>query len=178
MGREIRRVPPNWVHPTREHIRFKNGRLQYVTEHQPMHERSYAKDAAEWQAECAKWAAGTHENFAKYGADHPFYWEWDGNPPDKDYYVPYDSDALGDDAWYQLYQTVSEGSPISPPFATQQELIDHLATIGDDWDGPWARANAERFVLGTGWAPSMIIQNGQIITARDGGLDALETPTP
>jgi len=79
--------------------------------------------------------------------------------------------------WFQAYETVSEGTPVTPPFATQEELIDYLATRGDFWDqhrgeGPWPRENARKFVLGSGWAPSMIVTTGpagvDIKTARDG----------
>jgi hypothetical protein len=61
------------------------------------------------------------------------------------------------DGW-QVWETVSEGSPITPVFASANELVDHLATTGTTWDvkrgdGPWRRSAAEAFVS-AGWAPS------------------------
>lgn len=57
---------------------------------------------------------------------------------------------------YQVWETVSEGSPISPVFATPQELANHMSTTrwgGDEGSSPetWLR-----FILGPGWAPSMM----------------------
>lgn len=60
-------------------------------------------------------------------------------------------------AW-QVWETVSEGSPVTPAFATAEELIEHLVSNGDAWDknrgkGGWDRAHAEQFVQ-DGWQPS------------------------
>lgn len=61
---------------------------------------------------------------------------------------------------YQLWETVSEGSPVSPPFATPEELASWLVmndtsvtkdTTYDQW---------MKFINGPGWAPSAIIVNG------------------
>jgi hypothetical protein len=50
--------------------------------------------------------------------------------PNPDHYMPtFDGDDLG----WCLYETVSEGTPVTPVFATAAELIDHLATVGQDW---------------------------------------------
>lgn len=48
--------------------------------------------------------------------------EWEGEGP-----------PTGDG--YQLWQTVSEGGPVSPVFATPQELADWIRTEGSDLDG-------------------------------------------
>lgn len=73
--------------------------------------------------------------------------------------------------WWQVWETVSEGSPVSPPFATPEELIDYLVEGGDawtrdrqatgraSWDRPPSREAATRFVLGTGWVPSVVVQH-------------------
>ena len=64
----------------------------------------------------------------------------------------------------------TEGTPVTPPFATTDELVDYLATRGDFWDqergdGPWDRKSAEEFVK-AGWAPTLIVTGKRIITAR------------
>jgi hypothetical protein len=76
------------------------------------------------------------------------------------------------DGW-QVWETVSEGSPITPVFPTAEALVDHLATVGTLWDqrggdGPWRRSAAESFVS-SGWAPSMVTRGDQVML---GGRDA------
>ncbi|MBK8773042.1 MAG: hypothetical protein IPM06_21790 [Rhizobiales bacterium] len=58
---------------------------------------------------------------------------------------------------YQIWETVSEGSPISPVFATPEELAQHMA--GTRW-GADKGSSVEtwlKFINGPGWAPSMVI---------------------
>jgi hypothetical protein len=57
---------------------------------------------------------------------------------------------------WQMWETVSEGSPITPVFATAEGLVDHLVEHGDrPGRGGWRREAAESFVA-AGWAPSFI----------------------
>lgn len=151
MGREIRRVPPNWQHPLDE-----RGRLQ------PMYDRTFADAAEEWKLEFEKWEAG--ECHCSADGTKLEVWEWIGNPPDRKYYRPFSDEEA---TWYQLWETVTEGTSVSPPFATLEELAAHLAKFGDDWDlkrgtGGWGMAVATRFVQ-TGWAPTLTIG-----TSKDG----------
>lgn len=66
--------------------------------------------------------------------------------------------------WWQVWETVSEGSPVTPAFETPEELIDYLVENGDGGYGPApSREAASRFVLGSGWVPSgMVGPNGMI----------------
>lgn len=83
------------------------------------------------------------------------------------------------DGW-QVWETVSEGSPITPVFPTAAALVDHLSTVGTTWDqrsyswspakGPWRREAAEAFVA-SGWAPSFIAFGGHG-PLLDGARDA------
>lgn len=59
-------------------------------------------------------------------------------------------------AGYQIWETVSEGSPISPVFATPEQLAAHMATTrwGADEGTPYETWLA--FIRGPGWAPSMV----------------------
>lgn len=169
MGREIRMVPANWEHPTatRTYGYQEPG-------YQPMFDRTFAEAAAEWLADLAKWEAGERPSYfdaAKHPADLK-HWEYDGGPPDREYYRPWSDDEA---IWFQVWETVSEGTPVSPPFATREELIDYLAANGDFWDqkrgdGPWSRESAERFVA-MGWAPSMMMvqsaAGSEIVASRD-----------
>ena len=72
---------------------------------------------------------------------------------------------------WQVWETVSEGSPITPVFPTRDGLIDYLVEYGDKWDqkrgdGGWKRENAESFVDAE-WAPSLIGTAGKLRAPRD-----------
>jgi hypothetical protein len=120
MGREVRRVPPHWEHPKNE-----NGRYQ------PMYDRDYLTELNEWWENHQLWLKGEHPH---QNDDDPsterFYAEAEGNPPEVEYYRPFSGEEA---TWYQLYETVSEGTPVSPPFETEDELIDYLTENGDFW---------------------------------------------
>lgn len=170
MGREIRRVIPNWKHPMRE--RFNLLKVKNETSYQPLYNRSYREASEEWRKEFYEWENGERAMYlAKNGEDYE-YWDYSGMPPDKEYYRPdWKPEEM---TWFQVYETVSEGTPVTPPFATRDELVYYLVNNGDFWDqqrgdGGWSRESAESFV-GTGWAPSMIVNTatGEIKTARDG----------
>jgi hypothetical protein len=63
---------------------------------------------------------------------------------------------------YQLWETVSEGSPISPPKATPEALARWLADHGASSFGEQTESYETwlRFIMGPGWAPSAISHNG------------------
>ncbi len=60
---------------------------------------------------------------------------------------------------WQVWETVSEGSPVSPAFATGEELIDWLSSEAAGRE-QCARESAEAFVKGSGWVPSMVAVPG------------------
>lgn len=68
---------------------------------------------------------------------------------------------------YQIWETVSEGSPISPVFATPEELAQHMA------GKPWGADNGSsyetwlHFINGPGCAPSGIIDANGVRTGAD-----------
>jgi hypothetical protein len=79
------------------------------------------------------------------------------------------------DGW-QVWQTVSEGGPVTPVFPTAEALIRHLAEHGDSWDerrgdGGWGMERAAAFV-GFGWAPSGAQINGKWCDSKDVALEA------
>lgn len=82
-------------------------------------------------------------------------WRHDGHKAAHDAWEPTEPPA--GDGW-QVWETVSEGSPVTPVFATRQELVDHLCTPGQRVtlrEGPMARDEAERFVTAE-WVPSFM----------------------
>lgn len=65
---------------------------------------------------------------------------------------------------YQIWETVSEGSPISPVFATPEELARHMA--GTQWgaDKGSSYETWMKFINGPGWAPSMVMDASGVRT--------------
>ncbi len=173
MGRELRRVPPNWEHPKRDE--YNPATQRYEPDYKPLYDRSCEEAWTEWQQAYLEWLTGEHARIAaeygedKYPLDQP-YWSfcrWHGMPPDPEYYRPKWND--GEATWWQVYETVSEGTPVTPPFETREELVEYLIANGDFWDqkrraegssmpgAPWTRKQAEAFVFGDGWAPSLVV---------------------
>lgn len=155
MGREIRRVPAGWEHP-------EDDRGHYI----PLYDRSYNEAAREWLDDCLAWEAGTHASAAEYKAKHPFYWDFDGNPPDRDSYRP---DFTSEPTHYQVYETVSEGTPTSPVFASLEELEAWLIGQGH------SQYAAHRFAT-DGWVPSMVMvrEPSGKVTMSGIGIDAFD----
>lgn len=161
MGREIRMVPPEWTHPKND-----RGRMQ------PMYDRQFENVFAHWLSDFDRIRDDDLTDIERecYTGDGKMALaEWlrdEGIPPDPSYYRPW---KLEDATWVQVWETVSEGTPVTPPFATKNELIDYLVAGGDDWDreirrGGYSREQATAFV-NAGWAPSMVSVDGQIFNA-------------
>lgn len=159
MGREIRMVPANWEHPKQE---------RWPDRFQPMYNRTFEEAAAEWKKEFSDWERGERPDYCSDDSKGLEYWEWNSSPPDRAYYRPWKAEEA---TWFQVWETVSEGTPVTPPFATKEELVDYLVANGDFWDQKrwrdgdrfmqpkkpgYARAAAEAFVDGDGWVPSMV----------------------
>ncbi len=143
MGREIRRVPPGWQHPMEAN--------RYSMEHKPLYDDDFATVAGTWVRDCIAWENGTHDdlqNRPELKQEYPYFWQWSSSPPDAEYYRP--SWTQGEATAYQVYETVSEGTPVSPVFDDLKTLIAWLISQGHS---PTA---ARRFAE-TGWAPSMIM---------------------
>lgn len=57
---------------------------------------------------------------------------------------------------WQLWQTVSEGSPISPVFPTARDLAVWLTTPGANWGKPFGDVESALRFVEAGWAPSLM----------------------
>jgi len=115
MGREVRMVPKDWKHP------MKNGRYVPLLD-------NYKDRIAEWNTGKELWDKGLKDNYK--GGTEPHnnsmtYEEWDGEKPDPKDYMP--DFAEGTTTYYQMYETCSEGTPLSPPMKTPEELARYLA---------------------------------------------------
>lgn len=164
MGREIRRVPAHHDHPRME---------RRPGEYQPTYDREFAPVFNEWLANFDRLRRGDltdleHECYPRGLSD----WLLDeGRPPDSKFYRNY---ALDEATWFQMYETVSEGTPVSPPFATKAELVDYLVVHGDFWSQkrrtpPLTRGQYEAFVEAA-WAPSFVSSGGHLKS----GVEAAE----
>jgi hypothetical protein len=177
MGREIRMVPANWEHPRRScpHSPLQGGcdeaRAHDGECYQPMFDEDFDAALKEWLDGYNLWKKGEYEDQQSYDADTQ-YWDLEGAPPDPAFY----HHGWTSVEWVQMYETVSEGTPVTPPFSTKEELVDYLVEHGDAWDqhrgdGGWERENAERFVS-SGWAPSLMVfkseEKVEIFAPRDG----------
>ena len=130
MGREIRRVDKNWSHPKGE-----NGKYE------PLYDYDFETKMDDWISQYTAWKNGTHPDQDDSNRSIPFH-EWWGSPPYPDTCRP----KFSNPTWYQAYETVSEGTPITPPFETKEELVNYLVNNGDFWGNKWSRYAAEKFV--------------------------------
>ena len=111
MGREVRRVPPDWKHPMGEQ-RFR-----------PLFGRDFATADQEWSAGYAHWQEGFCRNYGPgddwIPHDGGTYSDWDGPRPNPDDFMPQWSEEEA--THFMMYESTSEGTPISPAFATPEE---------------------------------------------------------
>jgi hypothetical protein len=161
MGREIRRVPANWEHPKKE------GSEDY----RPLCDGGFEDSLAEW---IKAWGTWKKTGYAKACKEYPHYvnlgaaaafGDWHGAPPDPSYFAP--DWTKKERTHYQLYETVSEGTPLSPPMPSIKSLARWLAENHRPWGAESRNLTYDEWLrfCGVGWAPSMVMQSGVI---RDG----------
>lgn len=133
MGREIRKVRPDWVHP-------KNcfGLV-------PLFE-GYAEDAKEFE-----------EMAREKGESEAI--EYFGQRPNPDEYMP---DWTPEEAThFQMYENTSEGTPISPVFATPEEVARWCADNGASAFADMTASYEQWLAVARGgWAPSCVVDAG------------------
>ncbi len=142
MGREIRRCPPDWRHP-------KDAAGHYI----PLYDGNYLDACEDWWRRALAWQNRidpTGMERPELFVNCPYYWDWDTMPPDQNSYrerawTPEEATA------YQVYENVSEGTPISPVFATKELMREWLIAQGE-------RPEAVDAFIEGGWAPSMVVR--------------------
>lgn len=98
----------------------------------------------------------------------------EGERPSVEDYMP-DFDVPEDELGWCLYETVSEGTPVTPVFPTPEALIEHLCTVGQDWgQGPMRRASAEQIVR-SGFTMGSMVSVGGTVYRSDMDADILAT---
>lgn len=103
---------------------MSNGRYQ------PMFDRSYSEALAEWTAARDLFAQGKDDlgEPLDEAAKGCTFEGWHGEEPNRAYYRPEWTDA--ERTHYQMYEDTSEGTPISPVFATPEEVARWCADNG------------------------------------------------
>ena len=164
MSRELVMVPPHYEHPRIVVDRWNGPRIVC----RPIFPIIYSVKLAEWEADRDRIARGElDEHEKKYYPTLEKWLEFYAQP-EKEWYLPW---KVEEATWFQLWQTVTEGGPVTPAYETKEELIEYLVKCGDDiydeephWH-PWDRRYAEEFINGPGWKPS-----GSFIVRGDGSV--------
>jgi hypothetical protein len=149
MGREVRRVPADWQHPEYEAWESHTGL-------KPLHDGCMYQSA--------------HDDFIEKLRAEGLQAAVDyfGGAPDANDYMPRWSPEEA--THYMMYEDTSEGTPISPAFATPEELARWLADNGaSSFASQTASYEAWLRVAKGGFAPSVIISGG----VMQSGVEAL-----
>ncbi len=112
MSREIRYVPKDWKHPK------KQGK--YI----PLN-HSFPEELRKWKKEEDMWKMGLYKDLDSYKEIEEEYRnlsfpEWYGDKPIKGKYMP--EWRKGEKTHIQMYENISEGTPISPVMETPEAL--------------------------------------------------------
>ena len=143
MGREIRRVPPDWEHP-------RDDKGNYV----PLFDGTHAEALREWQEGYDAWQTDPQSDC--------LFEEWEGPAPSPFDYHP---EWSRDPSCYQIYETVTEGTPVSPVFVSLNEMDTWLIEQG------FSRKATSKFIK-MGWAPSMVFVPGKGVSGL--GIHSLD----
>lgn len=135
MSKQLRRVPANWEHP-------KDAEGIYI----PLHGKSFRQATMDWDEQVSQWEKGFRHALIGDGWEPKTadmtgsFSEWDGGerPEEKETYMP---DWSADErTHYQMYEHVTEGTPISPVMESPEALARWLADNKVPAD-PWSTKN-------------------------------------
>lgn len=141
MSREVRRVPMDWQHPMewREQWDQHKRRMRQQMVPKSLLDGSFAEALADFK-----------DNPADYD---------DREPDPADYMPEFDGDP--ETFGYAMYETVSEGTPISPTFDTPEALAHWLVDTGASAFGEMTATYEQWLAVARGgWAPSAVVTQG------------------
>ena len=126
MGTAVRRVPSDWAHPKDESGRYL-----------PLRDGlDFERRARQWDEHAAKWQQGlcrdlNTNDWEPIKADllAITYAEYEGSRPDPQEYTPQWPEA--ECTHWQMYEEVTEGTPMSPVCASPEELARWMADHDD-----------------------------------------------
>ena len=169
MSRELRMVKSDWEHPRDNEGRyiplFKdfNDVLSYWKEGKRQWENGFTVD---WTVSMSyKNIYGWKPKSTLDEHYRSMTWEeFDSQEPKKEEFMPTWSEE--EKTHFQMYETTSEGTPISPVCGSAEELAHWLAdnkanTFADDTA---SYETGLHTIKGIGWAPSGVMKNGKIIS--------------
>lgn len=158
MGREVRRVPPDWQHPTDDEgyyiPLFPGSRL------------------AKWDTGYAKWQEGYRSDYCGGWIRHEYgdmtYETYAGDRPKPEDCMP--AWTADEATHYMMYEDCTEGTPLSPAFATPEELARWLADNAASAFGDMTATYEQwlRVCRGSS-APSAVMHDGTITS----GVEAM-----
>lgn len=151
MGREVRMVPPDWQHP-------KNSKGHHV----PLLKMS----PGQYDAEAAAWAARDLSRLPSYAdlktIEELTYEQWAGERCPEDRMPDFEP---GTATHLMLYENTTEGTPISPAFSTPEALAHWLTdNRASSFGSETATYEQWLAVAKGGWAPSMVMTGGQLMS--------------
>jgi hypothetical protein len=144
-------VPKDWEHP-------KNDEGKFV----PLLSGSFEEADQEWNDGYAHWLLGEVSDYATNGwkpVDDKYrgtrFTDYHGSRPSPEDYMPEFSD--GSATHLMMYESTSEGTPISPAFATPEELARWLSDSGaSSFAGYTATYEQWLATCKRGYAPSAV----------------------
>jgi len=170
MGREVRRVPIAWEHP-----------LNPITRRPiPLLDVSYPEAAAAWDSGKSRWLEGFHEDMdGTWAPNTPemrgLAWEtWVGaSRPTPEAFMPEWPEA--ERTHFQMYETQSLGTPLSPPFASIEDLARWLTEqhvpVQADRAVPYEQW---LYICLKGWTPSMGLDGAGKLVSDDLQLEFIQ----
>ena len=168
MGRDLRMVPKGWEHP--RYTVYDAPFSTLVGQYRPCHDSTLEEAQAKWDREREQWKQGVHRDqiefadvVSKFGRT---YVEWAGERPTGEYDT-YRPAFESEPNHYQIYENVTEGTPVSPIFESREELIEHLVTVGTWYDGPYTMKAAQN-IVNNGYNPTMRYQRDDGLEGPDG----------
>ncbi len=156
MSRAVRKVTKDWVHPKRADGSYE-----------PMYDEDYGDVLNEWLRENKEWSDGIHPDLLEnpsYKKEYPFYAQWCDDPPAVRFYKT-TKDKEEDLTYLQMYETTSEGTPISPVFEKAEDLARWLANTGASaFAGRSATYDQWLAMINRGWAISAVGTTGGLVS--------------
>lgn len=177
MSREVRRVPKDWQHPKHDD---GDG-------YRPLYDGAgFARKQREWDEEATRWVAGERRAWSHLGDSSSAQWvahdraptiegfvDWNGQRPDPADYMPEWPEEQR--THLQMYETTTEGTPISPVMATAEELARWCAdNRAPAFAGRPASYDAWLAVCRSGSTAGSVhlTRDGRAITAVDAELES------
>ena len=151
MGREVRKVAAGWSHPTDTQGRFI-----------PLHSGSLSADLEEWEVKAEAWGRGFDRRWddsetplTEEEKAWPFSEAYGASPVVAEYMPDWGEEEA---THFMLYENVSEGTPVSPAFFTEEELARWLADHSANLMGHAERSYESWLgMVKSGYAPSFMI---------------------